>query len=744
MMKRLVALLGIGTSALASLSAQSLTWLGTLGGNESVAYGVSANGIVAGMARRGGMLAQQRAFRWECGSLTDLGTLGGLDSVAHDISADGRVIVGWSYTSFRTNSRAFKHEAGVMTDLGALVANGASGAHGVSADGSVIVGWSDADCQRLYFDYDFPGGCFSTTYRDVAAFRWTSSGMTRVGSCFQDTCEPNVDRGHRSWALSVSLNGQVWVGRRQTWDTSHASGNNILALRNGSDLGGGVAYAASRDGSVVVGAADAMCFHPNRGYYPCRAAHRWPGGNLSNTWVSNPDDPEPPNASAHGVTADGNTIVGTVGGRACRWRVRGNTVIQEDLNQVYSRLLSRNSVLRVAYDISPNGRYIVGVGYNSATQRDEAFLLDTWQSCPRCISYKVLLGDRDLQRGVLVHDNPNDDEASIRALGACTSSGTRYYYGLDVHPITGEIWACDISGRQIVRLSSSGACLQTISLPAGYTGSPTGLSIHPRGRYLHITNQGNRIDAYDIRTGQWVATTFVSNVSSLYGLKWIGESLYVCDFGGKRVLLLVGDPAQPLRELGRTSTPYNPYDVTGYTVTGGRAPIDHVFITQTSGTYGNYAEVSTLTHAWDTPGFLNTPSTIATHPGNNNADGNGSVSFFGIEIDPDRCLLWVSDYIRGDLFTVDLRTGAGHVAFRGSIEAGYKLGLGVAIQTPSTCTAHNGDVNGEGCVDDADLLAILFAFGQTGQGLGRVDVNCDGVVDDADLLTVLFNFGSGC
>jgi hypothetical protein len=48
------------------------------------------------------------------------------------------------------------------------------------------------------------------------------------------------------------------------------------------------------------------------------------------------------------------------------------------------------------------------------------------------------------------------------------------------------------------------------------------------------------------------------------------------------------------------------------------------------------------------------------------------------------------------------------------------------------------------CIDDADLLAVLFAFGNTGYLLGRVDVNCDQVVDDADLLIVLFNFGNGC
>jgi Tfp pilus assembly protein PilP len=53
------------------------------------------------------------------------------------------------------------------------------------------------------------------------------------------------------------------------------------------------------------------------------------------------------------------------------------------------------------------------------------------------------------------------------------------------------------------------------------------------------------------------------------------------------------------------------------------------------------------------------------------------------------------------------------------------------------------DVNRDGCVDDADLLAVLFAFGQTGGGLAE-DVTCDEVVDDADLLGVLFNFGNGC
>jgi len=53
-----------------------------------------------------------------------------------------------------------------------------------------------------------------------------------------------------------------------------------------------------------------------------------------------------------------------------------------------------------------------------------------------------------------------------------------------------------------------------------------------------------------------------------------------------------------------------------------------------------------------------------------------------------------------------------------------------------------GDVDFSGCVDDADLLAVLFAFGQT--SARYEDLNYDRLVDDADLLIVLFNFGSGC
>lgn len=51
----------------------------------------------------------------------------------------------------------------------------------------------------------------------------------------------------------------------------------------------------------------------------------------------------------------------------------------------------------------------------------------------------------------------------------------------------------------------------------------------------------------------------------------------------------------------------------------------------------------------------------------------------------------------------------------------------------------HGDVNNDGCVDDADLLQVLLDFGRGGDL--PADQNGDGVVDDSDLLIILANFG---
>jgi len=82
---------------------------------------------------------------------------------------------------------------------------------------------------------------------------------------------------------------------------------------------------------------------------------------------------------AYAVSADGAVVVGEARNaagqyRAFRWTASGGI---EDLNTTYASLLTNGSELFRAFAISPDGRYIVGQGYNAATRRTEAFLLDT-------------------------------------------------------------------------------------------------------------------------------------------------------------------------------------------------------------------------------------------------------------------------------------------------------------------------------------------------------------------------------
>jgi hypothetical protein len=85
-------------------------------------------------------------------------------------------------------------------------------------------------------------------------------------------------------------------------------------------------------------------------------------------------------------------------------------------------------------------------------------------------------------------------------------------------------------------------------------------------------------------------------------------------------------------------------------------------------------------------------------------------------------------------------TGSGGSGNYGiALTGAYFVAQGGCEGGPGQC---DGDANRDGRVDDADLLIVLFQFGEFGFGL-QGDVNNDGTVDDADLLIVLFNFGCG-
>jgi len=94
-------------------------------------------------------------------------------------------------------------------------------------------------------------------------------------------------------------------------------------------------------------------------------------------------------------------------------------------------------------------------------------------------------------------------------------------------------------------------------------------------------------------------------------------------------------------------------------------------------------------------------------------------------------------------------TGTTATGLVGGFYIGYRETLGNAAADINPVRIDNlclyvpvlGDANNDGCVNDTDLLQILFNFGGAN---AEADINGDGSVDDTDLLIVLFNFGQGC
>lgn len=105
-------------------------------------------------------------------------------------------------------------------------------------------------------------------------------------------------------------------------------------------------------------------------------------------------------------------------------------------------------------------------------------------------------------------------------------------------------------------------------------------------------------------------------------------------------------------------------------------------------------------------------------------------------------VLWQSDVIGSGAGANDsLRVG--DFDSDGRADLLLNSGRGVAMYTVAWPPFDAGDVNGDGCVNDTDLVAILCSFGVEGPNL-REDLNADLRVDDLDLVIVLFNFGNGC
>jgi probable HAF family extracellular repeat protein len=106
--------------------------LGTLGGNDAIAYLVNQAGQVVGVSYTNTTanlttgLPTQDPFFWEHGKMLDLGTLGGTFGAAYWINNRGQV-VGYSDLAGDQSNHGFFWDRGVLTDLGTLGGTNASG-----------------------------------------------------------------------------------------------------------------------------------------------------------------------------------------------------------------------------------------------------------------------------------------------------------------------------------------------------------------------------------------------------------------------------------------------------------------------------------------------------------------------------------------------------------------------------------------------------------------------------------------
>lgn len=167
--------------------------LGTLGGQYSVANGVSADGtIVVGDSDNG--MGSVLAYRWTEGTgMISIGDLGGGNSFAKAISSDGRTIVGMSHNPAHEGHAYRWREGTGVEDLGVLSGHASSMANAVSADGTVIVGTSYS-----------PGS--------YTAFRWSEQNQLQSVSDWLAAGKVTAPTWSKSEATGVSADGTVIVG----------------------------------------------------------------------------------------------------------------------------------------------------------------------------------------------------------------------------------------------------------------------------------------------------------------------------------------------------------------------------------------------------------------------------------------------------------------------------------------------------------------------------------------------------
>src|SRR5579871_5359848 len=333
------------------------------------------------------LLAQQASFQ-----VIPTPPAYGSNVQAVGVSADGSVIIGEYFVSTGQDctiaggcTRTFRWTAAAgAQDLGLIFAKSSALAYGASADGSQIVGaaydlisfsrafiWSPVIGMQDLGTHIFTN---DSTHSESEAYAMSPTGAIIAGradpntksfpQALQFTAEPAhfsfletlAGDNLQSDVRAVSADGAVLVGN--AYDSTFQP--HAIRWKGGEpqDIGGNddSNYAASSDGSVVVGTSNLLAF-------------RWTEATGLQSLGSLSPNGE---SFALAVSADGSVVVGTStppsgGGpsRAIRWTAKNGL---EDLNTVLANLgVNTNGwQLVFANGMSADGRVIVGLAENSS------------------------------------------------------------------------------------------------------------------------------------------------------------------------------------------------------------------------------------------------------------------------------------------------------------------------------------------------------------------------------------------
>jgi probable HAF family extracellular repeat protein len=276
-----VALAGVGsasaTTGTVAATRYTITDLGDLGGDLSVATAVNNAGRVVGYGQTAG--GESHAFEWVDGTITDLGTLGGGSSRANAINDDG-TIAGTASRLSGGFGYAVRWRAGVIQDLGSSNAFQLSFGNGVDPSGRVVGGQRDSG-SRSVFGAIFDQSGSATELRGPAGELGPANGVNArgqivgaAGYVWRDgtvTSLPGLPGSSGSVAQAINIRGQV-VGASFLPATSTSR---AVLWQDGVAVDIGTVDAITTSRATAINAAGQVVGTADPGCHPCPSPRAW-------------------------------------------------------------------------------------------------------------------------------------------------------------------------------------------------------------------------------------------------------------------------------------------------------------------------------------------------------------------------------------------------------------------------------------------------------------------------------------